>query len=177
MNFVGAEGITNVMGDIAHNMLRTTRELKFRKVRANAEEILVSFGWIDGLARFPQAVHLPAYRLRRDGCRICKSQVRTSSSQEAHRLEVNMKSVLKNFFGTAVASQPIQPLPGSDPAHQPLLTKVRNPQRRVYHQRLCHHNTNCNLTYPYLVEYCETNFRMATRLCDRPMKQSGGVHF
>lgn len=101
MNFVGAEGITNVLGDIAYNMLRTTHELKLKKARANAEKILAAFGWMDGLARFPQAVHLPAYRLRRDGCRICNPRVWTSSSQEAHRLEVDMKCVFKKLFGTA----------------------------------------------------------------------------
>lgn len=101
MNFVGAEGITNVLGDIAHNMLRTTGKLMLRKVRVNAKKNLAAFGWIDGLARFPQAIHLPAYRLRRDGCRICNPQVRTSSSQEANRLEVDIKAALKNLFGTA----------------------------------------------------------------------------
>lgn len=101
MNFVGTEGIPNVLGDIAHNMLRTTHELKLNKSRANAEEILAAFGWMDSLARFPQAVHLPAYRLRRDGYRICNPQVWTSSSQEAHPLDVDMKSAFKNLFGTA----------------------------------------------------------------------------
>lgn len=60
MNFVGAEGITSVLGDIVDNMLRTAHEVKLKNACANAEEILAAFGWMDGLARFTQAVHLPA---------------------------------------------------------------------------------------------------------------------